>query len=105
MPLKLADECARKLSVASLHPRQASSNFQTTANHSALIAVSVGPNKTLQRYQMSPQRKSVTAYGREGFPDKMLVLQSGEDPWYDTDRLIWIIRKINPTKPRNAWYS
>ena len=54
-----------------------------------------GPNKTLQRYQMSPEEirdTALTAVKVSGY--KMLVLQSGEDPWYDTDRLIWIIRKI-----------
>lgn len=52
-------------------------------------------NKNLQRYRLVPEdiaEVAITAANIHGY--KMLVLQSGEDPWYSVDDLSWLVKEI-----------
>lgn len=52
-------------------------------------------NKKPRRYRLPVEtiaEIAVTAANVHGY--KMLVLQSGEDSWYDVDRLAWLMKKI-----------
>ena len=53
-------------------------------------------NKKIKRYRMPLEeikRTAVSASNNLGY--KMLVLQSGEDLWYDIDKLAWLIKSIH----------
>lgn len=52
-------------------------------------------NRVIERFRMSPEeikKTAVNAVKKLGY--KMLVLQSGEDLWYDANKLSWLIKGI-----------
>jgi len=51
-------------------------------------------NTQVKRYRLTPQQILQTAQQAVGYGYKTIVLQSGEDPWFDTDKLCEIIREI-----------
>ena len=54
------------------------------------------PNEKVKRYRMSLEEIKETALNAsDNLGYKMLVLQSGEDPWYDIDKLAWLIKSIH----------
>lgn len=54
-------------------------------------------NKELQRYRLEPERiiELATSAVLTGY--KTIVLQSGEDPWYTTDKMCHIIKEVKKT--------
>lgn len=54
------------------------------------------PNEKIQRYRMPLEKIKETAINASNnLGYKMLVLQSGEDLWYDVDKLAWLIKSIH----------
>ncbi len=51
-------------------------------------------NQTAKRYRISPTEIVDLARKAVGYGYKTVVLQSGEDPWFDTDTMCQIIREI-----------
>lgn len=51
-------------------------------------------NFQVKRYRLTPQQIVQTARQAAGYGYKTIVLQSGEDVWFDTDKLCEIIREI-----------
>lgn len=51
-------------------------------------------NSTAKRYRLTPAQIVSTAKQATGYGYKTVVLQSGEDLWFDTDKLCGIIREI-----------
>lgn len=51
-------------------------------------------NKTLQRYRMLPEEIFLVAKNAAGLGYKTVVLQSGEDSWYDDDKLCHLVKSI-----------
>ena len=51
-------------------------------------------NTHVQRYRLTPEQIIQTARQAAGYGYKTIVLQSGEDVWFDTDKLCEIIREI-----------
>ena len=51
-------------------------------------------NSHIQRYRLTPQQIIKTARQAAGYGYKTIVLQSGEDLWFDTDKLCAIIQEI-----------
>jgi len=51
-------------------------------------------NTHVKRYRLTPEKIVQTARQAAGFGYKTIVLQSGEDVWFDTDKLCEIIREI-----------
>lgn len=53
-------------------------------------------NEKIRRYRMSLEEIKETAINASNnLGYKMLVLQSGEDLWYDADKLAWLIKSIH----------
>jgi biotin synthase len=58
-------------------------------------------NKKVERYRMSPEEIKKTAINAiKNLGYKMIVLQSGEDYWYDDDKLFWLIKEIRKEAKR-----
>lgn len=51
-------------------------------------------NAVLRRYRMTPAEILATAHQARQAGVRTLILQSGEDPWYDTARLVALLRAI-----------
>ncbi len=51
-------------------------------------------NSKAERYRLSPSQIIQTAQNAAGYGYKTVVLQSGEDGWFDTDTLCHIVREI-----------
>ena len=51
-------------------------------------------NSHVTRYRLTPEQIVQTAKQAAGYGYKTVVLQSGEDVWFDTDKLCEIIREI-----------
>ncbi len=51
-------------------------------------------NTSVRRYRLSPEQIIQTAQKAAGYGYKTVVLQSGEDGWFDVDKLCEIIREI-----------
>jgi biotin synthase len=52
-------------------------------------------DRDIQRYRMSPEEiVEVAKHAVNDFGFKALVLQSGEDFWYDEEKLIWIVQEV-----------
>lgn len=58
-------------------------------------------NEKIERYRMTPEEIRKTAINAvKKFGYKMIVLQSGEDSWYDDDKLSWLIKAIRKEAKR-----
>lgn len=51
-------------------------------------------NASARRYRLTPEEIVHTAKKAAGYGYKTVVLQSGEDPWFDADTMADIIRQI-----------
>lgn len=73
--------------------------FSNICKNNCLYCGIRGGNKTIQRYRMTPDEIIQTANKAAQMGFKTIVLQSGEDLYYTTDLLCFILREI---KKRNV---
>ncbi|OIO39613.1 MAG: hypothetical protein AUJ75_01115, partial [Candidatus Omnitrophica bacterium CG1_02_49_10] len=73
------------------------------SNHCTQRCLYCGLNsgkKAIKRYRMAPDEIIEAAYDNiTGLGFKALVLQSGEDDWYDADKLVYIVNGIMKRSP------
>lgn len=68
--------------------------FSNICKNNCLYCGIRAANTHVKRYRMTPAEIIQTAQQAAGYGYKTIVLQSGEDAWFDTDKLCEIIREI-----------
>ena len=88
-----ADEVRRKFVGDGVYLR-ALIEFSNYCKNNCLYCGIRAGNSHVKRYRLTPQQIITTAKQAVSYGYKTIVLQSGEDLWFDTDKLCEIIREI-----------
>lgn len=88
-----ADEVRRKFVGDGVYLR-ALIEFSNHCKNNCLYCGIRAENSHVKRYRLTPQQILKTARQAVSYGYKTIVLQSGEDLWFDTDKLCEIIREI-----------
>ncbi len=88
-----ADDVRRKFVGDGVYLR-ALIEFSNYCKNNCLYCGIRAANTHVQRYRLTPEQIITTAKQAVQYGYKTVVLQSGEDSWFDTDKLCGIIREI-----------